>query len=174
VVDAPTVARLDALLPERFDGEAFRHHDPSRNSLSGAGARTFGGRWNPPESFPVLYTGLTAEVVEAEFARMASLQGRRVGDFLPRTFVRYRVALSKVLDLRSAESREVVRLSDSDIWGDDRVRCQVIGEAAHYLAFEAILAPSATAVGDTLSVFMDRIGGESSVEVVERTTWTLS
>lgn len=171
MVDALTVARIDAILPERFDGDAFRHHDPSRNSLSGAGARTFGGRWNPPESFPVLYMGLSADVVEAEFIRMATLQGRTVEDFLPRSFVRYRVSLAKVLDIRSPETRDAARLSDSELFGENRAACQTIGEAAHHLGLEAILAPSATSAGETLSVFMDRLGGESSVEVTERTTW---
>ena len=93
MVDPELVARIGALRDATYSGEAWRHLDPSRDPLSGAGARLLGGRWNPPESFAVLYLGLALETVNAEFLRMASRQGRRVADFLPRRLCKYEVEL---------------------------------------------------------------------------------
>jgi RES domain-containing protein len=172
MVDSRTVARIDEVSPVAFSGRGFRHLDPSRNPLSGTGARIFGGRWNPPESFPVIYLGLSKAVVEAEFLRMAALQGRDVHEFLPRAYVTYGVSLHGVLDLRLDETRLAVGLSEADLFGLDRERCRSVGDAAHYLALEGILAPSATRAGEVLAVFNDRLGADSSVEVLATATWT--
>jgi hypothetical protein len=41
---------------------------------------------------------------------------------------------------------------------DDDVRiCQAIGDAAHYIGFEGILAPSAASPGDALSIFVNKL-----------------
>jgi RES domain-containing protein len=172
LVDTRTVARIDALAPVPLTAEAHRHLETKRNPLAGTGARIHGGRWNPPESFPVLYLGLTPAVVEAEFERMAHLAGTRVEDFLPRAFVRYRVTLNKVLDLRNPGARDSIGLTDGELYGDDRTPCQRVGDAAHYLGLEGVLAPSATRAGDALAVFTDRLGASSTIEVLDQTVWT--
>jgi len=135
------VALVDLLVPAAFQGAAYRHIDPTRDPLSGAGAPVNGGRWNPRESFAVLYLGLSPEVVHAEFERMASRAGRSVSDFLPRTLVTYEIALVAV-DLRADAARRVVELTEGDIAAADASKCQDVGEAAHYLGREGILGPS--------------------------------
>ena len=51
--DRTLIERLDALSRVPFEGEAFRHMGPGYGPLDAEGARIHGGRWNPPNSFPV-------------------------------------------------------------------------------------------------------------------------
>jgi RES domain-containing protein len=84
VVSAELVAAVDALDPVAFEGEAFRHVAINRHPLSGSGARSQGGRWNPPESFATLYLGLDRDTVVNEFFRLVRRSNRAPQDFLPR------------------------------------------------------------------------------------------
>ena len=68
------LSRLGNLKPTPLATTAYRHLAPGRDPLSGEGARIHGGRWNPPESFPTIYLGLSEATVDAEFARMAAKQ----------------------------------------------------------------------------------------------------
>lgn len=79
MVSAHLVTAVDQLDPVPFLGDAFRHISPQYNPLSGVGARTQGGRWNPPQSFATLYLGAERETVVAEFARVVARSGRRGG-----------------------------------------------------------------------------------------------
>lgn len=160
------VERVDALGAVPYEGSAFRHVAPGHDPLATTGARIRGGRWNPPESFGTLYLALDRDTVIAEFRRFASRQGLRPADFLPRDLHRFRVRLGASLDLRDADSLEAVGLDITRVKSNDRGPCQAVGEAAHDLKLEGILAPSATGHGAVLTIFIDCLRPGSLVEVV--------
>ncbi len=164
-------AAIDSIATSPFTGTAYRHVAAGRGPLSGAGARSQGGRWNPPQSFATIYLGLERETVIAEFHRLAARSRRAPQDFLPRHFYRYELALAQVLDLRASESRSQLSLGLADIASDDLTACQAIGETAHYLGYEAVLAPSATGAGQVLAVFSDRLRAGSSITDVDYEVW---
>jgi len=173
VIDQQLLARIDAIEPIPFAGQAFRHIAHDRHPLSGAGARTHGGRWNPPDSFSTLYLALDRETTVREFYRLVKRQGRSPEDFLPRRMYRYDVALAAVLDLRDPSTRAALQLSDLDLTANDAAKCQQLGEAAHYLGLEGILAPSATGEGTVLAVFFDRLHADSQVRDLDHEPWTV-
>jgi RES domain-containing protein len=121
--------------------------------LSGEGARINGGRFNPPDSFPVLYLCTTRLCAAAELAHRGERLVIGVAGLLPRVLYRYQVTLDRVLDLTSTETLEHLGVTTAQIIGTDLVPPRAIGEAAHATGFEAIRAPSATGVDDVLAVF---------------------
>jgi RES domain-containing protein len=139
--------------------------------VSGEGARIIGGRWNPPDSFPAVYLALDVPTVEAEFYRAAARQAVNPAALLPRELHRYEVAMAALLDLRDQDAREAVHLGKDDIRGDDLGACQAIGEAAHYLGREGLLAPSAAGTGVALVVFTDRLRPGSHVNDIAHELW---
>lgn len=62
-------------------------------------------------------------------------------------------------------------MSLDELKSEDRSLCNALGDAAHYVGFEGILAPSATGVGDVLVVFWDRLKAESDVEPFAFNDW---
>jgi RES domain-containing protein len=165
------VARVDALGATALETVAFRHVTVGANPRSGTGARIHGGRWNPPNSFATLYLGLDVETVADEFHRLARRQGLTPDAFLPRELHRFDVRLEGVLDLREADARRAVDLSDRQLRGDDPGPCQEIGEAAHYVGLEGILAPSAAGPGTVLAIFLERLRPGSLLEPLSSETW---
>jgi RES domain-containing protein len=163
------VDALDQVDPIAYRAEAFRHVSAGRHPLSGAGARTVGGRWNPPGSFATLYLGDSKETVEKEFERMVARAGRSTADFLPRRLYRYELTLAAVIDLTVAGQPEA--LATVDFGADDLRFTQAIGEAAQYLGNEAILAPSATGIGTVIAVFNDQLRQGSSVQAGDWESW---
>jgi RES domain-containing protein len=141
VVDDRLLVRIDALDPTTLSTYAFRHVAVDRHPLSGAGARLHGGRWNPPGSFSTRYLALERETTINEFYRLATRQGRAPTDFLPRRMYRYEVALNAILDIRDAAARASLDLSDDELCATDALKCQEIGETAHYLGLEALSRP---------------------------------
>jgi RES domain-containing protein len=160
---------LDQIDPIAYHGEAFRHVSADHHPLSGAGARTVGGRWNPPNSFATLYLADSKGTVEKEFERMVARSGRSVADFLPRRLYRYELTLTAVIDLTVAKRPD--GLTDIDFGAGNVRSTQAIGEAAQYLGNEAILAPSATGSGSVIAVFNDRLRQGSSVQAREWESW---
>lgn len=165
-----TIDRLSAV---PFSGVGFRHVAPHVDCRSAEGARQFGGRWNPPNSFPVLYIALSIESVAAEFLRMAARNARPPGDFLPRDVCTLEIELERVLDLRTPQALRTVGLDPARIHGHNLVPSQQVGDAAHKLAFEGILAPSATGVGETLVVFELKLRKGSRVVQRARASWNV-
>lgn len=143
----------------------YRHHAPSYATLSGEGARRAGGRWNPPESFSVIYTASSVEAVDAEFRRVLASASLFV--VRPRVLAVIRLDLERVLDLRSEDVRRALGIRVEDIVGDDPSTPRAIGEAAQYLGYEAVVAPSATGIGDVVAVFLTNRAPESTIEVVD-------
>ncbi len=102
-------------------------------------------------------------------ARLAERQGLTVESFLPR-WLTLRVDLSDTVDLRTPDTRHALQISEDDLVSDDVSTTRRIGHAAHVQGFEAIMAPSATGVGDVLVVFAERLRVPSTLEILARTT----
>ena len=85
---------------------------------------------------------------------------------------RYDVGLAAVLDLRDAATRARLQLSDVDLRAVDAAKCQQVGECAHYLGLEGILAPSATGRGNVLALFFDRLQADSHIRDLDYEAWT--
>lgn len=171
MVDPSLAAAIDSLERRPWSGEAFRHVAEKRDPLSGAGARSLGGRWNPAESFATIYLALDRETVEREFLRLVKRAGSAPEDFLPRRLYRFEVDVQALLDLRAGESRSKVGITDESVSGADTRACQAVGEAAHYLGREGILAPSASGEGAVLAIFVDRLEVGSLVREVDYELW---
>jgi RES domain-containing protein len=63
-------------------------------------------------------------------------------------------------------------LSSADVQGDDPAKCQEVGDAAHLLGAEGLVAPSATGQGRVLAFFWDRLNPESRVAATGLESWT--
>jgi RES domain-containing protein len=169
-----TVA-IDDLPESSFHGTCFRHQAVRwQFSQPGAGARTLGGRWNPPGSFATLYLAESVEIAAAELRRLADRQGREISDFMPRHLLEYRVALSGLLDVTNSDAQSSVELTTAELGGDELGPCQAVGEAAHHLGREGVIAPSAAADGRILAVFVERLRPDSRLDVVATTDWSPS
>ena len=169
--DTTLVARIDGLDNRSYRGEAYRHLPPEYDPLSGRGARIHGGRWNPQDSFPVLYLGLDRQTVSDAFERLARRQRRDPADFLPRVFYRYDITLQNVLDLSEAEALGAVGLSTAELVSDQLEPCQGVGLAAHHAGCEGVLAPSAAGDGTVLALFLDRMHSTSAIAPRRMETW---
>lgn len=162
---------IDELGVVSFDGLVYRHVAPGIDCRSGEGARQQGGRWNPPSSFPTIYTGLTPQSTAAEFHRLAKRNHIEPAALLPRTLCIIRVELHAVLDLRAAEALKAVALDSGIVLGDDVRPCRRVGEAAHKLGLEGLLAPSATGTGEVLVIYIVNLRADSNLEPSETETW---
>jgi RES domain-containing protein len=155
----------------RFEGRVYRHVAPQFDCRSGEGASVRGGRWNPPNSFPTLYTALSLDTAAAELKRLASNQRILLDSLLPRKVCVMRVKLLGVVDLRSENALNAVGLRSSDVGADDLSRCRTVGEAIQKYGSEGILAPSAANAGFVLVVFPSNLGRRSRLESIEAFEW---
>lgn len=146
--------------PQRaFDGRGYRHLGPRHDPLSGEGARIQGGRFNPPDSFPVLYLCLSRECAVAELRRLGQALSIGVDGVLPRKLFVYDVTVSRVLDLTDDDVLHALGVDATQIIADDRSLTCEIGVIADGLALQAVQSPSATGVGVVLALFPEHLGG---------------
>ena len=85
----------------------------------------------------------------------------------PRRLATIRVRLSRVLDLTNGDVRTALGVSAADLTGEDPAVPRAIGEAAHHLGYEAILAPSAAGQGHALAIYLDNRAADSLLEVAD-------
>lgn len=137
----------------------YRNQSPGYDVRSGEGARRFGGRFNPPKSFPVLYLCTTRDCVVAELKRQAKRQGLAVDDLLPRELWTVKGDFESLLDLRSATTLESLGITAADLISDDLQLTRRIGEAAYEQRFQGLLTKSATGVDDVLVIFPENLVG---------------
>ena len=76
--DGRLVELVDLLDRGSYSGDCYRHQGPGHPPLNAEGARIHGGRWNPKESFPVLYLARTESTAAAEFFRLAETRPRSI------------------------------------------------------------------------------------------------
>jgi RES domain-containing protein len=149
--------RISTARRSSFVGPGFRQLAPKYDALSGEGARIHGGRFNAPESFPVLYLCSTPGCAAAEFLRFAEQQPIGPTGFLPRALYRYDVDLTSVLDLTDEATLGHLEVTSAQLVDDDRALTHHVGEIAHQFGYQAILNASATGVDAVLAVFIENL-----------------
>ncbi len=151
----------------------YRHFAPGYGALSGEGARRLGGRWNPPDSFAVLYAASDVATVDAEFDRQLALARLRPDSVRPRDLATIKIELRRVLDLREPRIRDALDVSLAELLADDTAVSRAIGEAAQHLGYEAILAPSAASgPGYVVAIFLTNRAPDSHIDVVNVEQYT--
>lgn len=154
--DPKLVGRLER---RALDLVGYRNQSPGFDPRSGEGARRFGGRFNPPNSFPVIYLCTTRPCVVAELTRQVQRQGLSIDGFLPRELYRLTASLTRVLDLTDPEVVAGLGLVAEDMLRDDWSLTHEIGEAAYEHDFQAIRSRSATGVDDVIAVMPENLAG---------------
>jgi RES domain-containing protein len=170
--------------PRPWHGVVFRSTSPryarSTDLLSGEGARTWGGRWNPP-GIRAVYGSLDAETAMAEALAHVRYYGIPEHSAMPRVFVAIEASLTAVVDLTDGELRRRLRVSRRALLLADRrakaarsgeALTQRLGRAAHAAGVVGLLAPSAArSGGSNLVVFPDRLRPPDILRVLEQ-GWT--
>jgi RES domain-containing protein len=161
--------RVSTAPRRHYEGSAFRHQSPRHDPLSGEGGRLAGGRFNPPESFPVIYLCTTRACAVAEFRRFSTRQPIGAEGFLPRVLYEYQIAFASVLDLTDAAILAHLELEAGLLVDQDRSLTQQLGELTHQFGYQALCSPSATGVDVVLAVFTDNLRtGRIEPQVAER------
>lgn len=102
-----------------------------------------------------------------ELIRAARRAGMTVEMMARRRLATIRVRLSRVLDLTDERVRASLGLGEADLIADDPAIPRAIGEAAHHLGYEAVLAPSAAGHGQVLAIFLDNRAADSVLELAD-------
>lgn len=161
-------ADIDPLSPKRYEGPGFRQQAPEFDPFSGEGARRRGGRFNPPDSFPVLYLCSTRACAVAEFYRTGSQLAIGPEGLLPRHLFRYSLRLDRVLDLGDRRTIARLDITNEDLVGEDLSITRRIGQSVQALGLEALRSPSATGQDDVLAIFIENIAsGAVDVKLLE-------
>lgn len=154
------------------DGTWQRHVAIRYADQALVGRRAY-GRWGTENGCNVLYLGKPTKsvVVEAYRHLIDPVDDPKIlAQIKPRVLLTCRVAVSEILDLRSARTRVQVGLTVSDLMSgtfdeESYARCQKVAEVAHQLGRQGLIAPSATGLGETLALFTDRL---SAAEMPQR------
>lgn len=165
-----TITERVARVPgSALSGTFYRHAAPGRDAFAGS----LLGRWG--RTFPVVYLGRPPESVTVEaYRHLVEPHDIPPSAVKPRVLYTVEVAPQKVLDLTKPDYLAAVGLTPADLTTtvDDYDACQEVARAAHQLEFHGVLAPAATGLGDTLALFVQRIGADEQPVVVDQTVWT--
>ena len=143
----------------------------------GAGAAAQGGRWNPPESFPVVY--LTSSVAVARAYVFQKLEGQPYGPEDLRAgpvLVRTRVPEDRYVNaVTAAGLRDLGLPKTYPLDGRRRLvpwrRCQPIGLRAWEADLPGVAARSARAEGEELAYFGRRKLRRGAVRSFDQWFW---
>src|SRR5215469_11361654 len=101
--------------PSGGPGWSIGRHPPVKNKddlLTGVGSKTAGGRWNPPKSFPTVYSSLDPHTALDEVLAHFRYYGFPIESAMPRVTVSIRARLVGVLDLTDGKTRAALRVSE--------------------------------------------------------------
>jgi RES domain-containing protein len=164
----------------RWSGVVYRSAAPryanEDDLLTGVGSKTAGARWNPPKSFPTVYSSLDPHTALAEVLAHFEYYAFPIESAMPRVTVSVRVRLARVLDLTDGKTRSALRVSERRIlnepWREAQqagreALTQALGRVRHELGWEAFLVRSAaTKRGLNLIVFPTNLSRRSSLEII--------
>jgi hypothetical protein len=158
--DLALLDAIDALKRERFEDEVFRVAREGRDPLQGGPSRS---RWCNG-AFDVLYTSREADGARAEIFAFLSLQPVfpsqvRFG------LHRLRAKADKTLVFADIAALRPYGVDGANYVGRDYSRTMEIADAAYFLGFDGIIAPSARFPCANVVLFTERIG-HAGVELV--------
>lgn len=164
----------------RWSGVVYRWASPryanQDDLLTGVGSKTAGGRWNPPRSFPTVYSSLDPHTALDEVLAHFRYYGFPIECAMPRVSVSVRARLVRVLDLIDGKTRSALRISErrmlDEPWRDEQkagreALTQALGRVGHELGWEAFLVPSAARSGGVnLIIFPANLARRSSLDII--------
>jgi RES domain-containing protein len=145
--------------------------------LDGKGSLTHGGRWSAAGTFAAVNLSTAQETAIAESGASFTYYNFAPSDFRPKVIIALRAHFSKVLDLvtpkglRTKTWLELDKLLAED-WhkvndAKHESQSQAFGRAAHAIAAEALLVPSARVPGGmNLVYFPQSLARGSTVEIL--------
>jgi len=160
--DLALLDALDASVGVSFEGDAWRIVREERDVLEGFPSKA---RWDPG-IFDVLYMSLAREGALEEIHFHLSRQPvfpSKIRSVLHRIAVKTRRTL-KLADLSAIEALGVSRETYPSL---DYARTQEIADAAEFLGFDGLIAPSARWPCQNLVLFMEKLDRQDLV-VLER------
>ncbi|MBS9375901.1 hypothetical protein GON09_004922 [Rhodococcus sp. B50] len=170
--------RLSQATPTQVSG-TWQRHVPFRYAHAALDGRVALGRWGTADGFPVLYLGQprNSVIVEAYRHLVDPIDDPAIAaNIAPRVLVTATVAVTEILDLRTATNRTLAELSMAQLQSPPRDRrayaaCQNVAAAAHQLGFHGLIAPAATDMGHTLALFTDLLPPEEEPTAVTQEPW---
>ena len=147
-----------------FRSVELEHAAPDQ-ILSGEGSLKFGGRWNAPGSFPVIYSSTRPGTAVEEAFQLAADYELAPDDLKPRVTCGIEWNLRRVIDLVRGGLPPWLELVDWMQENFSRINdsgsetlCQALGRAARNSGVSALLCPSVRVPeGINLVVFRDRL-----------------
>jgi RES domain-containing protein len=162
-----------------FQGTLYRVCDPlyanTRDLLTGEGSRQYGGRWNAPGSFAVLYLSQSMEGAIAETVGLGGYYGFDPVARLPLTFVAMDATLQRVVDFTDPRVRKIIAVTLSGMrtcnWRHENTAgrealTQALGRAAFEEGADGIVVPSAARRSfNNLNLFPQNLRGKAQVTI---------
>lgn len=144
----------------------FRVVREGLDPLATTGSLKAGGRFNPPNEFGALYTSLEATSAAKEVARGVRQRGVDPDQFQKGAWWVYQleVKLEAVLDLTDADVLQKSAIAEGSLTGSDVNATTQIATEAKERGYEALLVPSAAALGSkNLVLFLDKMSALPNV-----------
>ena len=164
--------------PAPWTGVTFRsvelEHASPEQIVSGDGSLKFGGRWNAPGSFPVIYASTQPGTAVEEAFQLAADYMLAPNDLKPRLTCGIEWDLSRVVDLTRSNLPAWLKLEDWMKEHFPRINdsgfetlCQAFGRAARNCGVNALLCPSVRVHdGINLVVFRDRLRASDNMRLL--------
>lgn len=148
----------------------------AKDFLSGDGAATVGGRWNPL-GIKAIYASTSPVTATYEAYQNFADYGFSKSSVRPRVFCGAEVDLQKLLDLTDIGIRKRLGFTLAEILNEDWLAIQderdeswtqATGRGAHLAEFEGLLVPSARdrPHGTNVVIFPDKLRTGSTVRIV--------
>jgi RES domain-containing protein len=163
VHDRAILDALDAIDPKPFEGTVWRIARKDREPLRGSSTH---GRWSPNGEFEVLYTSLERDGALAEVGHRLSLEPVWP-TLIQHEIHRIEVRTEKTLYIPDLATLQTLGIDIAKYQGFDYEATQTITAAAHFLAFDGLVVPSARAPCSNLVLFVDRVIENGRMEIRE-------
>lgn len=165
-----------------WSGVVYRSASPryanKHDLLTGVGSQIVGARWNPPRSFPTVYTSLDPHTALDEILAHFRYFHIPIESAMPRVTVSVRLSLGTVHNLTEGKTRSLLRISErrmlAEPWREEQkagreALTQALGRLCHESGWEGLMVPSAARAGGVnLIVFPDNLSARCSLEIINR------